>query len=416
MVEDKVTNTQYMLFSSSSTSRPQISNHPSILDTGTTGHFLRIDALGKDIQPTKHPISAKLPAGEFIQSTHESHLPIDGLSAEASTAHLFPDLDHFLISVGLLCDDGCEATFTKDQAVVTKNGITILTCTRHDNGLWYYALANQPPITCPDHVKDFAAYAASSSISEVIQFMHAALGSPAQSTLLQAIHAGRLTTWPGLTVENVRKHLPKSTATVKGHLDHIRKNIRSTKRNKPIVWEKDTDIDDVMPSPPCADGKRTHMIYAALVNAPSESGQIYTDQTGRFPTTSRSGNKYLMILYDYDSNSILAEPLRNKSDAEMIRAYQHLHDRLVQRGVKPMLQKLDNEASRCLKQHIEEQDIQLQLVPPRSHRANAAERAIRTFKNHFIATLCSTDKLFPMNLWDQLVPQAEITLNILRSA
>jgi hypothetical protein len=50
------------------------------------------------------------------------------------------------------------------------------------------------------------------------------------------------------------------------------------------------------------------------------------------------------------------------------------------------------------------------------HRANAAERAIRTFKNHFIAGLCSTDKLFPLNLWDQLLPQAEITLNLLRTS
>ena len=37
-------------------------------------------------------------------------------------------------------------------------------------------------------------------------------------------------------------------------------------------------------------------------------------------------------------------------------------------------------------------NIKYQLVPPSNHRANNAERAIQTFKNHFIAGLCSVDK------------------------
>ncbi len=61
-------------------------------------------------------------------------------------------------------------------------------------------------------------------------------------------------------------------------------------------------------------------------------------------------------------------------------------------------------------------DFDFQLVPPGIHWRNAAERAIRTFKNHFIAALCSVDKNFPIHLWDQLLPQAEITLNLLRGS
>jgi hypothetical protein len=55
-------------------------------------------------------------------------------------------------------------------------------------------------------------------------------------------------------------------------------------------------------------------------------------------------------------------------------------------------------------------------VPPYSHRRNSAERAIRSFKDHFIAGLCSTDKSFPMHLWYRLLPQAVITLNMLRTS
>jgi hypothetical protein len=61
-------------------------------------------------------------------------------------------------------------------------------------------------------------------------------------------------------------------------------------------------------------------------------------------------------------------------------------------------------------------DIDFQLAPPHVHRRNAAERAIRTFKNHFIAGLCSTDKNFPLHLWDRLLPQAIMTLNLLRGS
>jgi hypothetical protein len=55
-------------------------------------------------------------------------------------------------------------------------------------------------------------------------------------------------------------------------------------------------------------------------------------------------------------------------------------------------------------------------VTPHYHRRNAAERAIRTFKEHFVAGLYSIDPSFPMHLWDRLLPQAEITLNLLRTS
>jgi hypothetical protein len=38
---------------------------------------------------------------------------------------------------------------------------------------------------------------------------------------------------------------------------------------------------------------------------------------------------------------------------------------------------------------------------------------IRSFKDHLIEGLCSIDKSFPMHLWDRLLPQAVITLNML---
>jgi hypothetical protein len=78
--------------------------------------------------------------------------------------------------------------------------------------------------------------------------------------------------------------------------------------------------------------------------------------------------------------------------------------------------KPDNEASRLLKMYLHQQNITFQLVLPYSHRRNADERAIRSFKDHLIAGLCSTDKSFQMHLWDRLLPQVVITLNMLRTS
>ena len=41
---------------------------------------------------------------------------------------------------------------------------------------------------------------------------------------------------------------------------------------------------------------------------------------------------------------------------------------------------------------------------------------IKTFKEHFKSGLASVNPNFPLSEWDQLIPQANITLNLLRSS
>ncbi len=47
------------------------------------------------------------------------------------------------------------------------------------------------------------------------------------------------------------------------------------------------------------------------------------------------------------------------------------------------------------------------------HHRSQAERAIRTFKDHFLAILAGVDAAFPPYLWDLLLLQTELTLNLL---
>ena len=69
-----------------------------------------------------------------------------------------------------------------------------------------------------------------------------------------------------------------------------------------------------------------------------------------------------------------------------------------------------------MKATMDEQGVEYQLVPPHIHRRNAAERAIQTFKHHFLAILASCDPHFPIAEWDRLLDQAELTLNLNRNA
>ena len=83
-----------------------------------------------------------------------------------------------------------------------------------------------------------------------------------------------------------------------------------------------------------------------------------------------------MIAYDYDSNNILAEPIKSITSLHINNAYQTMRKFLCSRGLTPKTHVLDNECSKVLKVYMEEENENFQLVPPHLHRRNAAERAI----------------------------------------
>ena len=201
-------------------------------------------------------------------------------------------------------------------------------------------------------------------------------------------------------------------ATAKGHLDQQRKNTRSTKSSLQLPSDNDVfqQLDQLDPDA----GTQTHLLNFTVLDANNLSGLNCSDQTGSFPCLSSQGNRYIFALYNYDSNAILVEPMKTRTAASIVNAYRKTHDRLCKSGLKPSFQILDNECSRLMKDFFNQRGIEFQLVTPHAHRRNAAERAIRTFKCHFIAILAGTDKNFPMHLWDRLLFQAETTLNMLR--
>ena len=89
--------------------------------------------------------------------------------------------------------------------------------------------------------------------------------------------------------------------------------------------------------------------------------------------------------------------------------------RLSEHNLTVDLQILDNEVGTEYKRVIEKKwNANYQLVPPNTHQINAAERAICTFKAHFIAIITGVAHDLQRNLWGLLLPQTEVTLNIIR--
>ena len=84
---------------------------PTVADSGATNHFFdhkqMVHLNSPLINVNKHhkPISAILPNGETITSTHKAEIDIPGLPLTARIAYIFPHLaSGSLIYIGQLCD------------------------------------------------------------------------------------------------------------------------------------------------------------------------------------------------------------------------------------------------------------------------------------------------------------------------
>lgn len=382
-----------------------------IIDSGATSHFMT-EAMNLPKGNQSHK-EVYLPDNTKLQTSTATQLPFPQLSEGAREADILPGLKRALLSVNKLAEEGYTTIFHPGEEGVTvheQGTVEIVMKAQpvlHGNKingekLWTVA-SKQNDIKQEEKIHNVYSLP---STSQSIRYLHAAAGFPVKETWLNAIAAGNYITWPGLTIAAVRKHCPDADETQKGHMKKQRQGVRST-RIKEKSGSNDTSF--IESSPP----KKLKDVYVKLFNV---SETMHSDQTGRFPATSSRGNQYIMVLVEVDGNYIDAEPLKNKTEGAMIQAYLILWKRLTASGaVKPTTHILDNEASKAFKEEIKK-NCTIQLVPPDNHRRNLAERAIQTFKSHFKSILAGVDDNFPMHLWDRLLPQTILTLNLLRQA
>ncbi|KAL7550948.1 hypothetical protein ACHAWF_018143 [Thalassiosira exigua] len=200
--------------------------------------------------------------------------------------------------------------------------------------------ADELPSDTPRETASLAAFSAYDlpSVAALVRYFHAAAGYPVKTTWLQAIKAGNYASWPGLTYNNAARYCPTADATIKGHMVQGRQGVRSTKPQR-------APAPAPLPTPATAPAPATDERSNELHIRVEHISRLYTDDTGRFPVRSRSGNQYIMVAYHCDSGAILACPFKSRKDTHRLEAYNSIMRRLKSKGLHVDLQILDNEAS-----------------------------------------------------------------------
>ena len=105
----------------------------AITDLGTNTH------LAKQATNTMAPeIASRLPYGSIMESSHivKLHLPV--VIKPERKIHIFPQMKTApVVSLGLLCDDGCTNTLDKQEMSVHNNVQEIIKGRRNKKtGMW----------------------------------------------------------------------------------------------------------------------------------------------------------------------------------------------------------------------------------------------------------------------------------------
>jgi hypothetical protein len=436
--------------------------HPSFIKSSSTTAFVDTAATdtlvresdsfhivknSKSVQPHKS-LSIGLPNGNTIRSKAVGHIDkfhhsppmLQDTTTSAVVkipAHIFSDdqLNHTLFSVADYCNQGCTAVFTKTGfEIASYDGTVILNGHKHPQAkLWPVDIDTFTDTTNLVGKEMSVTNSSASQVvrhqidAEFVSYCHSSLGSPTIPTFLQALRRGYLSTWPKLNARIVAANIPVSVATAKGHLDLSRQGIQSTTKvlqsdnnyAAPTIKIEHSDNDNhddnnnIIPTEFQLDNDVYYddpTVFTKIVFLTDKT--LYVDLTGRFPIQSYRGNNYVLV--SVFNNYIKAVPMRNREAGSYVEAHRSIREHFQLLGIAPTILRLDNESSNQLSTYLQSEGISMQFVPPNNHRANKAERAIRDFKNHFVSTLASVHPSFPMGLWDELIPQVELTLNSMR--
>ena len=269
----------------------------------------------------------------MLHPTHSSHLAFPSTFTPQSTiAHTYTSLQNPLISIGQLCNDDKIAVFTKSNCYILNTtdiqtipdlaNKSLVTCIHDPHTKLWNINTNQTPAP---HLSNSVYH--HRKLQDIITFHHQSLFSPVKSTWMTAISNRNFSSWPSLTAANVKKHFLPLTFTSKGHIKQIRQNIRSTKAsaNKNNVEMMETQSNNTSYS-------QTNLVFAKPIDL---TGLICSDQTGKFPVTSNRGNKYIMVILDYDSNAIITRPLPSRSQTHLLQAFASINEYLTSAGQQP---------------------------------------------------------------------------------
>jgi hypothetical protein len=358
------------------------------------------------------------------------------------TAYIFQpsDLVNNLLGLAPFADRACTSTFrpTSFQIYPHKGSTPLLVGTRDSSrSLWLVDLnANSLPISTSDGIPPPHQYAAlhtsqmtpahgvyieANHVSRhdnasYVRFTHACLGYPAPTTFLRAVTAGYITgpnQFPRLTAKMVRKHLPNATATAKGHLDQTPSSLPHAQSDAVSALRR--HHANLTKSPLSQKLSKSDQADTKPVFDPRDvprSTVLHLDYTGALPEVCTSGTRYFQV--SCWGGYINIQPLVSLRAEHTTVALRRTVEFFRNHNVNIQAVRMDNQQSQPLRDLASAMQLRWELVSPYIHNPNRAERAIRTAKNHIIATRAGFHPDCPHAYLDKCLVQIELTLNIIR--
>ena len=237
--------------------------------------------------------------GALMEITTEARLTfqhkLKNVPQQMFQGRVLPSLArHTIVVLGVLRDHGCVVVLTGSKAYVLHKNKLLLTGARKKGQLWYLNpmdFGDSPTvneildrekmrsISKPSYlelptVNSTASVYQTNRLKDAMQFHHAAFNNYAKSTLLTAASKGILPLWPLLTRANISKYVTETQATHMGHMQRIRQNLRSTRKEVPLYLQNlETEGIDIKQEKKCGE------VYLMLLDIRRMNSTIYTELT-----------------------------------------------------------------------------------------------------------------------------------------
>jgi len=356
------------------------------------------------------PITLLLPNSSTITATGEgefSHGPF------VLKPNIFEDnvLNRSLQSVSEITNQGGSVLFTSDCAYLydARRQLVSSHPKLPSDKLWSMATTDAADQALSDSPTANLTVR-NESDAEFVLYAHAIFGSPPPSTLYRALGKGWLSSFGRLTQTMVYQNWPNTVATAQGHLQLQRQGIKSTSPTKPTrgnraleeAADEEMDFIDAVVEGPAT----------MLCRVFSRKDAAFADAAGRYPIPSFDGDEYMLIVVF--KNYIHVETMRDRSSSSYVKAYRRAIEFYRSRNQKVVSLVLDNEVSAALLDLFTTLNITFQMVPPGNKRSNKAERAIQSWRNHFLSTMGTVSSECPHYIWSRFIEQMELTLSHLR--
>ena len=294
------------------------------IDSGASISIVRLDFHLENETKTPNGLKVHSCTNGVMTSKTKGDMKI-GLPPRAHVANK-TNVNQTLLSVGQAADAGCVTVFTKTEAIICDekqievklHAPPLVRDVRGRNKLWHVSphSKNEPVMYCA-----MMAYT-QEMVQDLAMYLHACAGYPMIATCIKAIAAGNYHSWPNLSAVHgpkwVKRYLPKSVATTIGHMKAVRQGTCSTQG---AASNGDHSGGDDESSEMKLEAPRSHLELGrnhqvsfdvmTLKKARKIKGLVCSDLPGQFPFTSSKRNNYIFVLYDFDSNTIMAKAIKS---------------------------------------------------------------------------------------------------------